>query len=74
VKDSVNTATLATSNGIRALRDFRPKANAGVLVPLLAHGAIVMGKTNLHELSLGWTSNNATFGAVHNPVSSSLRA
>ena len=23
-----------------------------------------MGKTNLHELSLGWTSNNATFGAV----------
>ena len=26
-----------------------------------------MGKTNLHELSLGWTSNNATFGAVHNP-------
>jgi mandelamide amidase len=26
-----------------------------------------MGKTNLHELSLGWTSNNLTFGAVHNP-------
>jgi indoleacetamide hydrolase len=26
-----------------------------------------MGKTNLHELSYGWTSNNATFGPVRNP-------
>jgi indoleacetamide hydrolase len=67
VKDSVNTATLPTSNGTRALREFRPKANATVLEPLLLQGAIVMGKTNLHELSLGWTSNNLTFGAVHNP-------
>jgi indoleacetamide hydrolase len=67
VKDSVNTAALPTSNGMRALREFRPKADAAVLVRLLAQGAIVMGKTNLHELSLGWTSNNATFGAVHNP-------
>jgi mandelamide amidase len=67
VKDSVNTAALPTSNGTRSLREFRPKADAAVLVRLLAQGAIVMGKTNLHELSLGWTSNNATFGAVHNP-------
>ena len=26
-----------------------------------------MGKTNIHELSFGWTSNNQAFGAVHNP-------
>jgi mandelamide amidase len=26
-----------------------------------------MGKTNLHELSYGWTSNNEIFGGVHNP-------
>jgi mandelamide amidase len=67
VKDSVNTASLATSNGTRALRDVTPKTDAGVLAPLLAQGAIVMGKTSLHELSLGWTSNNLSFGAVHNP-------
>src|SRR5262249_53585000 len=35
--------------------------------PLLAEGAIIMGKTNLHELSCGWTSNNALFGPVVNP-------
>jgi indoleacetamide hydrolase len=38
-----------------------------VLKPLFAQGAILMGKTNLHELSLGWTSNNAIFGPVRNP-------
>jgi len=27
----------------------------------------VLGKTNLHELSFGWTSNNHAYGAVHNP-------
>ena len=30
-------------------------------------GAIVLGKTNLHELSMGWTSDNWAFGAVRNP-------
>jgi len=34
---------------------------------LFAHGAILMGKTNLHELSYGWTSNNRLYGPVRNP-------
>jgi len=67
VKDSVNSKALPTSNGTRALRDFKPSDDAGVLKSLLAHGAILMGKTNLHELSLGWTSNNGIFGPVRNP-------
>jgi indoleacetamide hydrolase len=67
VKDSLDTRSLPTSNGTRALRGFRPKHDAGVLEPLLAEGAIIMGKTNLHELSCGWTSNNAAFGPVLNP-------
>ena len=67
VKDSVNTADYPTSQGTGSLRDFRPKADADVLKPLKAAGAIVMGKTNLHELSFGWTSNNECFGSVHNP-------
>jgi indoleacetamide hydrolase len=67
VKDSIDTKSLPTSNGTRALKGFTPKADAAVVRPLLAEGAIVMGKTNLHELSCGWTSNNATFGPVLNP-------
>lgn len=67
VKDSVNTRELPTSNGTLALRDFQPSADAPILQRLLAQGAILMGKTNLHELSRGYTSNNAAFGPVLNP-------
>ncbi len=67
VKDSVNTAEYRTTAGTPALREFRPKADAPLVRTLRANGAIVLGKTNLHELSYGWTSNNQAFGPVHNP-------
>lgn len=67
VKDSVNTRDYPTTGGTPALRHFRPKEDAPVVAALRAAGAIVLGKTNLHELSYGWTSNNRAFGAVHNP-------
>ena len=67
IKDSVNTMDLPTTGGTPALRDFRPRADAPVIETLRKAGALVMGKTNIHELSFGWTSNNLAFGAVHNP-------
>lgn len=67
VKDSINTADLPTTAGTTALRDFRPASDATVVARLRAAGAIVLGKTNLHELSLGWTSSNLAYGAVRNP-------
>jgi Asp-tRNA(Asn)/Glu-tRNA(Gln) amidotransferase A subunit family amidase len=67
VKDSINTADLPTTAGTSALRDFRPAVDATVVARLRAAGAIVLGKTNLHELSLGWTSSNMAFGPVRNP-------
>src|SRR2546428_392260 len=67
IKDSVNTADYPTTSGTAALRDFRPKDDAPVVRGLRDAGAIVLGKTNLQELSLGWTSTNLTFGPVKNP-------
>jgi indoleacetamide hydrolase len=67
VKDSVNTRDYPTTGGTPALRTFRPRADAPVVAALKAAGAIVLGKTNLHELSFGWTSNNLAYGAVRNP-------
>ena len=67
VKDSVNTRDYPTSGGTPGLRNFHPAADAPVVAALRSAGAIVLGKTNLHELSYGWTSNNLAFGAVHNP-------
>ncbi|MEI6418753.1 MAG: amidase family protein, partial [Sphingomonadales bacterium] len=43
------------------------KRDATSVARLKAAGAIVLGKTNIHELSFGWTSNNLEFGAVRNP-------
>jgi Asp-tRNA(Asn)/Glu-tRNA(Gln) amidotransferase A subunit family amidase len=67
IKDSVNTQDYPTSAGTPALRGFRPAQDAPVVKALRDAGALVLGKTNLHELSFGWTSDNHAFGAVHNP-------
>jgi Asp-tRNA(Asn)/Glu-tRNA(Gln) amidotransferase A subunit family amidase len=67
IEDSVSTAAYRTTGGTPALRNFRPQQDAPIVAALRAGGAIVLGKTNLHELSYGWTSNNLAFGAVHNP-------
>jgi mandelamide amidase len=67
VKDSVNTADYPTTGGTPALRNFTPPEDAKLVQMLRDAGAIVLGKTNIHELSFGWTSNNLAFGAVRNP-------
>jgi indoleacetamide hydrolase len=71
VKDSVNTRDYPTTGGTPALRHFRPAEDAPVVAALRGAGALVLGKTNLHELSYGWTSNNLAFGPVRNPYDQS---
>ena len=67
VKDSINTMDYPTTGGTPALRNFRPGQDAKLIRLLKQAGAFVMGKTNIHELSFGWTSNNYAYGAVRNP-------
>jgi len=67
VKDSVNTAGIETTAGTKALRGWIPARDATTIARLKAAGALVLGKTNIHELSFGWTSSNLEFGAVRNP-------
>ena len=69
VKDNINTKNLPTTAGTAALRNVQPKANAPALQKLIDAGAIVLGKTNLHELAFGITSTNLTSfaGPVKNP-------
>jgi mandelamide amidase len=67
VKDSVMTADYPTTAGTKALGALLPRRDAPVILRLKRQGAIVMGKTNLHELSTGFTSNNEIFGPVRNP-------
>jgi indoleacetamide hydrolase len=67
IKDSINTREYPTTAGTAALRQFRPAQDAPVVSALQSAGALILGKTNLHELSFGWTSNNQVFGPVRNP-------
>jgi indoleacetamide hydrolase len=67
VKDNIDSAELPTTAGTPALAAHRPAANAAVIQRLLGEGAVLLGKSNMHELAFGATSNNAFFGPVRNP-------
>jgi indoleacetamide hydrolase len=69
VKDNINTVDMPTSGGTPALQHARPTANAPSLQKLLDAGAIIVGKTNMHELAFGITSTNLSSfaGPVKNP-------
>ena len=67
VKDNIETSDYVTTGGTGTLKSYQPGRNAPVLQGLLDQGALVLGKTNLHELAFGITSNNGVFGPVRNP-------
>ena len=67
IKDNIDTTDLPTSGGTRALLASRPTRNAIVVERLRQSGGLIAGKTNLHELALGGTTNNAVTGACRNP-------
>jgi aspartyl-tRNA(Asn)/glutamyl-tRNA(Gln) amidotransferase subunit A len=66
LKDIFWTKGARTTCGSRIFRDFVPDRDADVVVRLRKAGAVVIGKTGLHELAYGITSNNPHFGAVRN--------
>ncbi len=67
LKDNIDTSSLATTGGTPALKNHRPARNAPVAQALIDAGALVLGKTNMHELAYGVTNNNGAFGAARNP-------
>ena len=67
VKDNIDTAGVRTTGGSRLFRERVPDHDAPVVTSLKQAGAIVLGKTNLHEFAYGGTCTNVEFGAVRNP-------
>jgi aspartyl-tRNA(Asn)/glutamyl-tRNA(Gln) amidotransferase subunit A len=66
VKDLADVAGTPTTSGSH-VPPRRPGHDAPVVANLRRAGAIVVGKTNLHEFAFGTTSDETAFGAVRNP-------
>lgn len=67
VKDNIDAAGFPTTAGTRGMFKIEPGKDAAMVAMLKAQGAIVVGKTNMHELGFGIICDNAYFGAVRNP-------
>jgi aspartyl-tRNA(Asn)/glutamyl-tRNA(Gln) amidotransferase subunit A len=69
VKDFYDTAGIRTTAGFERFRERVPARDADLVVKLREAGAVLVGKTNMHELGMGTTSLDSAFGAVINPWS-----
>jgi aspartyl-tRNA(Asn)/glutamyl-tRNA(Gln) amidotransferase subunit A len=67
IKDALHTAGTTTTGGTAVFRDWTPENDATAVTLLKKAGAIVLGKTNLHESGFGITSHNPHFRPVRNP-------
>ncbi len=67
VKDVFETNGVRTTCGSLLFKDNVPARDAAVVEKLAAAGAVSVGKTGMHELAYGVTSNNPHFGAIRNP-------
>jgi Asp-tRNA(Asn)/Glu-tRNA(Gln) amidotransferase A subunit family amidase len=69
IKDNINTRDYPTTGGTPALQNAQPHAQSPSFEALFKAGAVIIGKTNLHELAFGITSTNLSSfaGPVKNP-------
>ena len=67
LKDNYGTADMTTTAGSLALLGFTPLADAFQVRKLREAGAVIIGKSNLHELASGITSISSAGGQTLNP-------
>lgn len=67
VKDLIEVAGVRTTAGSLFWKDFVSLEDAFVVRKLKEAGAVIIGKTNLHEIALGVTNSNPHYGICRNP-------
>lgn len=67
IKDLIDVKGVPTTAASRVRAKHVAHADATLVTRLREAGAVLIGKTNLHEFALGTTSDESAFGPVHNP-------
>ncbi|KAF7165375.1 hypothetical protein CNMCM6106_001565 [Aspergillus hiratsukae] len=67
LKDNYNTANMNTTGGCLALNGSRPSTDAAAVTALRDAGAIILGKSTLHELALEGLTVSSAGGQTLNP-------
>ena len=74
IKDIIDIRGLPTTASSRVREGHVAERDAPVIAHLRQAGAVLIGKTNLHEFAFGTTSEDSAFGAVKNPRDASRSA
>ena len=67
VKDCIDVAGVRCTNGSLFFKDYVPERDALIVQRLRRAGAVIVGKTNLHEFAYGSTTQHPHYGATRNP-------
>jgi aspartyl-tRNA(Asn)/glutamyl-tRNA(Gln) amidotransferase subunit A len=67
LKDNFWTRGIPTTAGSKILAGFVPRADSDVARKVARAGAILLGKTNMHEFAYGITGENPHYGPSCNP-------
>jgi Asp-tRNA(Asn)/Glu-tRNA(Gln) amidotransferase A subunit family amidase len=67
IKDNYDTADMPTSGGSLGLATMQPVADAFQVRKLRQAGAVILGKTTMHELAAGITTISSLTGQTRNP-------
>ena len=67
LKDNFATRGVRTTAGSKILANWVPGSDSGVARALADAGAILLGKTNMHEFAYGITGENPHYGSSRNP-------
>ena len=68
IKDLFDLRGTTTTAASRVRENHRAETDAVTIARLREAGAIIVGKTNLHEFALGTTNEDSAFGPVRHPL------
>jgi len=72
IKDLFATRGVRTTAGSEVLANWIPDFDATAVHRLREAGAVIVGKTNMHEFAYGVTNDNAHYGPARNPWNPTL--